>query len=244
MRTPLSHAAVFPLLLLVAATAAPPDVRPEWNATIHQVVVVKASSLMPPPMQRQILRHREEILRGCLDVLRNGFEQRPTAAELRESCERIILAIGRRTPFDSICYELGRLSALTAEYSPVTESRGVAAGSAPIAGFRDFLSSEYRSFPLVISREGEAYLMRGSLIGYLDYVAARNADRARALARALSDEKAETWRDQRSLAYGLATLIYNDLVLDTARLWLYVWQQAGGEIGDAPYFLIKPAEGR
>jgi hypothetical protein len=232
------------LLQFHVGSSVPARIQAEWNATVHQVVVVKASTLMPPPLQRQILRHREEILKGCLDVLRRGQGNPIDREELRKAAEGIARALGKRTPFDSICYDLGRLSSIAMELAPVTALGESSTEQEKIRRFRDFLTAEYRAFPLVINREGEAYLLRGSLEDYIEYMVERNTDRRRMLIRALSEENDDAWRDQRSMTYGMATLIYNDMVLDTARIWLYVWQQAGGEIGDAPYFKLGPAGNR
>ena len=215
-----------------------------WSATLHQVVVVKASTLIPPPLQRQILRYRQEILRGCLDVMRDGDAAGNDARGISAACDELVDALGSRTPFSRACYLLGRLSALVAEYDPPVEIAGGTPDGSLWREFAEFVESEYSTFPLVINREGEGYLLKGSLSGYLDYVARRNADRRAALRRALSGEEPGRWRDQRSLTYGLASLVYNDMVLDTARLWLFVWQQAGGGVGDAPYFKLRPAESK
>lgn len=232
-------------LLLPAGLPAQPGVEAHvWSATLHQVVVVKASTLMPPPLQRQILRYRKEILTGCLDVLRDGAGVRNDAQAITSACEELIDALGSRTPFSRVCYLLGRLSALAAEFDPPVDTALNSPDNSRWHGFTQVLESEYKNFPLVINREGEGYLLKGSLSQYLDYAARRNADRKAALLRALAVEKPGQWRDQRSLTYGLASLVYNDMVLDSARLWLFIWQQAGGEIGDAPYFKLHSAESK
>lgn len=231
-------------LISVGMPSEPAVAAQVWSATLHQVVVVKASTLMPSPLQRQILRYRQEILRGCLDVVRDGDAASNDARGISAACEELIDALDSRTPFSRACYLLGRLSALVAEYDPPVEIAGSTPHGSLWREFAGFVESEYSTFPLVINREGEGYLLKGSLSGYLDYVARRNADRRAALRRALAGEEPGRWRDQRSLTYGLASLVYNDMVLDTARLWLFVWQQAGGGIGDAPYFKLRPAESK
>ena len=223
----------------------PDDTAPlTWGPTLHQVVVVKATGLMPAPLKRQILRHRAEILRGCLDVLREGKSSSAGAESVRATFREILNDLGSRVAFKQICYKLGRLSALTVEYaSPLNGSRA-AASDASVIRFRDFIGEEIRTFPLVVTREGEGYLRRGSLPDYLDYIARRNADRRKLLDKALAEAGgAATWRDQRSLVYGVASLLYNDLVLDSARIWLLLWQEAGGDTADAPYFTLDRAGG-
>jgi hypothetical protein len=207
-----------------------------WGPSLHQVVVVKASTLMPPPLQRLILRYRYEILNGCLDVLREQRTAEETAAKLPQEFQAALNAFEAGDSFGSICYRLGRLSALVGEFS---SPLAVKERSQAALEFRDFVSQTVDTFPLVITREGEAYLRQGSLPDYLKYVRKRSVDRALMLNRALADlPDNESWKNQHSPVYGLASLCYNDMVLDTARLWLFLWQKAGGEIGDAPYFQL------
>ena len=202
--------------------------------------MVKATGLMPPSLRNQILRHREEILRGCLDVLREERETLPEAEEIETLFGSLKRDLNTKVPFSEICYKLGRLSALVAEYaSPLPAGNRQGAGL-----FRDFVRQESANFPLVISREGEGELRRGSLSGYLQYCRERNGKRGTLLAGILASEAdPRAWRNQRSLAYGLASLLYNELVLDSARVWLLLWQDAGGDISLAPYFRLPAAEG-
>ena len=230
------------LALAAAAFFIPPpgpDGAVTWGPTLHQVVVVKASTLMPPPLQHQILRHRREILRGCLDVLRDGGRPAPQVADVAAAYDAVLVGLRSTPQFADVCYGLGRLSALAGEFaSPL---RGLPAGC-DAAAFRDFAVGALDTFPLVITRGGEEHLSEGSLSAYLQYVARRNDLRREQIAGVLGEESdTELRRDQRSAAYGAALLCYNDLVLDTARLWLYLWQEAGGEIGEAPYFGLPAA---
>ncbi len=229
------------ILAAAALFVAPPgpDSAVTWGPTIHQIVVVKASTLMPPSLQHQILHHRREILRGCLDVLSENLQPDPQGADVTTAYDAVLVELRSRPQFEEICYGLGRLSALAGEFaSPL---RDLPPGSDTTA-FRDFAVGALDTFPLVITHDGEEHLSEGSLSAYLQYVARRNSLRRELIAGILCEESdPETWRDQRSAAYGAGLLCYNDLVLDTARLWLYLWQEAGGEIGEAPYFRIPVA---
>lgn len=233
-------------LLLIALTlvpyTGPVDEQTTWGADLHQIIVVKASTLMPPPLQRQILKYKREILRGCLDALGENLSADQVSRELLNSYQEALHGLGTKAPFADTCYRLGRLSALAAELAPPI--RGLTPGSKSIQ-FRAFIMEMLDTFPLVISHEGENYLLKKSLTDYIDYVERRNTDRRKALADTLSQEDdSNNWRDQRSGAYGLAVLVYNDMVMDTARLWLYLWEEAGGDISSASYFRPANIRGR
>lgn len=58
------------LLLLISPAHFdnPPPV--SWPTSLHQKVIVQATSLMPESIARRILIHRKDILRGCVDTLK------------------------------------------------------------------------------------------------------------------------------------------------------------------------------
>ena len=222
-------------IILTAFSLAPvhaPDFA--WNPDLHQYIVVKATKLMPPGLQRQVLRHRKEILAGCLDVLREDNRSENVREEIDTAYRMLVDYLSTQKSFSVICYQMGRLSTLVTEYeNPLRTS----ATAETLDAFSGFLWQEVRNMPLVIDPFGEGFLREGNLGGYLKFMTERNLDRRKALANALASETdADIWRKQRSAAYGVATLLYNDMVVDTARLWLAAWEEAGGNITRAPYF--------
>jgi hypothetical protein len=106
-------------------------------------------------------------------------------------------------------------------------------------GFAEYLAGELRNLPLVINTDGERFLAEGDIAGYLGWRRERNEARRQKLRDALRDgHEPMDWHDQRSAVWGAAVLCYNDLVLDTARLWMHAWEEGGGGTADAPYFRL------
>lgn len=224
------------IYIVVAALALAPlnSADLAWNADMHQYVVVKATTLMPSGLQRQILKHRKEILAGCLDVLRDDYRGENGRQEIDTAYRLLVEYLGSQKSFSVICYQMGRLSTLVTEYENPLRTTAQVRG---IDAFAAFVWHEIRNLPLIVDPFGEGYLRDKNIGGYLQYAADRNIERSKALLTALSAEPdAGTWRKQRSATYGVATLCYNDMVVDTARLWLAAWEEAGGNIGQAPYF--------
>lgn len=205
-----------------------------WSDDMHQFVVVKATKFMPAPLQRQILRHKKEILAGAIAGLQDSMNSTIDDETVMKAFNKLVNDLQSETPFAKICYQFGRLSAFINEHS--SPIRGIDLNPA-LSNFRDFVWSESKSFPLVISREGEGFLRENSLAGYLEYQRQRDNTRKKLILQAVGEsDDIGTWHDQKSLPYGLATLCYNDMVIDTVRVWLLAWETAGGSIADSSYF--------
>lgn len=225
--------AILQLSLILNPAIAPDEDRAAgWGLVTHQTVVVKATSLIPPGLKRQILRHRADVIRGVSEVLEGSAGG---DAAIVAEYTALVADLRATAPFSRICQRLGRLSTLLAEEaSPLKQ---LATGEA--RQFAEFLAGELKNLPLVINTEGEEFLARGDISAYLSWRRHRNELRRKTLNEALHhDRDSMDWRNQRSAVWGAAVLCYNDLVLDTARLWLRAWEDGGGGVGDAPYFRL------
>jgi hypothetical protein len=203
-----------------------------WDSRLHQYVIVKATAQMPDFLQRQILKHRTEILRGCVDVLKDMPPVEELKDQVRIEFRALDKAIRGKARFSAVCYRLGRLSTLITEIeAPVRALTTSQADS-----INTFMVSRLQDFPVVIHRIGEKALSEGELRSYLDSIEIRNLRRGANLSTAVRKSEPGAWHDERSAVYGLAQLTYNDMILDTARLWLYAWETVGGDAATAPYF--------
>jgi hypothetical protein len=219
------------VLLCCTTTFAAEDTK-HWDSRAHQLAIVKATSLMPGLMQRQILKHRGEILQGCLDVLKELPEPDKMKSQLLMEFTNTLEFYKNKGSFSGICYRLGRLSALVTELNASHSSCSLQ----ELVLLNSFLVKRLKDFPIVIHRIGEEALNEENLERYLNAVQNRNQDQAASLRKALESSAPATWDNERSAMYGIAQLIYNDMIVDTARIWLYAWQKMGGSIENAPYF--------
>lgn len=208
------------------------DAPVHWDSRIHQYTIVKATALMPDFLQRQILRHRGEILQGCVEALGELAPGSDAAALAEEELHLLIRSMASRTPYSAICRRMGRLSAFLGEVQSPLRSLDARSGNR----VNSFVLSSMQRLPVVISRIGEKPLFEQSIRGYMDSIVVRNTRRTRSLQETIARESYSTWPNERSRMYGLIQLLYNDMISDTARLWLHAWQQAGGSIEAAPYF--------
>jgi hypothetical protein len=232
MKTPVATVLLLMISAVLCSSAVDDENAIHWDSRLHQYTIAKATSLMPGFLQRQILKHKREILRGCIDVLK----ELPANSELPEQVKlefrNLIGALQRQTPFSEICYRLGRLSSLATEIN--APLRALPQHLQP--PLNAFMVEKMEDFPLVVSHFGERGLAEGELNIFLKELEERNVRRGNLLRSAAAGSSEGEWQNERSEVYGQAQLIYNEMILDTARLWLHVWETAGGRIDGSPYF--------
>jgi hypothetical protein len=227
------------LLLLSAAFAAAPTAA--WTPATQETIAREAARLAPPDLARQIVRHKREYQAGVqapfadTDALRHmknpdgqGSLDRVIAAE----AEGAIADIRGHRPFAEIVRRLGTVAHFVADANnPLATS-----GEDPEEGryFVDFLryaeSAEPR-FPLIFygawpglsgPRDLEALLAETLRRGRTFYPTVgreyRRIDFASGLGRF----------DDRSSAFGVASVAWSHAVTDVALVLRYIWLRAGG----------------
>jgi len=222
----------FIVILLLLLGGGSEEITPHWDSRIHQYAVVKATSLMPDFLQRQILKHRSEILKGVVDALKEIDSTEDLAAQTQAEFDQLLTEVNSKAPFRAICYRLGRISCFAGEVSNPLKDQGATVS----ANVNAFLLQRLRGLPVIVSRIDEKPFAQDSLVDYLTLMHTRNARRGESLKNGIAQESPEQWHDERSLTYGTCQLIFNDMIVDTARIWLYAWESVGGDISDAPYF--------
>lgn len=218
----------FILLLLCAGVVSAQT----FPSDLHQYVIVKATKFVPQALQNQILKHREEILQGCLSVFQGGIT--PDAATIWAEYDSLLRLLKGRLNFARISFRLGRLSALINEYS------------SPLLGlpnnrltndFIFFISKTSRLFPIVGTTASQDLPSRKLLSRFLLDIDKRSKKRREGVRMALGREPdVAQWQNRFSLTYGNGSKLYNDMVNNTILIWLALWQDAGGYSLDAPYF--------
>lgn len=224
---------IFLVMFTSSITDDPPT--PTWPAALHQKVIVKATSLMPESIVRRILINKKDILRGCVDTLKKGISPGEELTQINLSYQRLVhLLKSKEINFRMICYEMGRLSTFLSESS--SPLRSVISRS-QVDAFGNFVLVQSRIFPLIITHDGEGFLKDKDLSRYLDFQRYRKMRRGESLVRAMElYPDPMIWKEQRSLQFGIASVLYNNMILDSSRIWMMAWEEAGGTVVDAPYF--------
>ncbi len=209
-------------------------------------IVDEAIRLMPKSLRLALERHREAVLRGALEPLReeDGAPHRPprdggtlpdaTAAE----AEAVIAAVGEPAPFEEVCRRFGRLAHFVTD-----------AGSPPLAAGREgesryghfarYTAEKLPKFPLVFHGHDDPALARGDFSAFTRSVLeqARGEDRNLARVYAVAgDPPGPAFFDDRSIPFAVASLAWSRTVTHVVRAWLAAWERAGGDMGRTPYF--------
>jgi len=227
------------LAALVAGTLAAPA--SAWTPGTQATIAREAARLAPPDLARQILRHKADYQAGVqapfgdTDPLRHmknpdgeGSLDRVIAAEV----EAAIADIRDHRPFADVVRRLGTVAHFVADANnPLATS-----GDDPEEGryFADFLryaeSAEPR-FPLIFYASSSPLASPRDLGGLLAATLARGRELYPSVGREYRriDFASGLGRfDDRSSAFGVASVAWSHAVTDVALVLRYIWLRAGG----------------
>lgn len=227
------------LLLLPASPASC------WEAETRVRIVDEAVRFMPASLRTALEHNREPLLRGVLTPMTDegGPAHRPPWVDgtldrsLVDAVEDLRTRLGRRTPFAELARGFGVAAhyVLDAGFPPgVTDGDG----DARYAHFARFCKNRRERFPLVFYGHDDPALARGDYHAFamevMERARADDRELSRAYAAAGSPPDPAAF-DDRSVPFAVGSLAYSHGVTDVVRLWLRVWQEAGGDMGSTPY---------
>lgn len=225
-------------LALATGLAAPATA---WSPALQEAIAADAARLAPPDLARQLNRHADALAAGAREPFGEGRPERhyrhadgrgELDAAIAEEIAGAIDAIRERQPFAEIARRFGRIAHWTGDLANPLN----AAESDPEERryFRDFLAyveSAKPRFAVVV------YEQRPPLASAADVE--RLVAEALARGRAWYPAVGKEYRridfgvgsrrfDDRSTAFGLASIAYSSAVTDAARLYRHIWIAAGG----------------
>jgi hypothetical protein len=201
-----------------------------WTRTADQRIAEKGAALAPRDLQLLLRRFPKQYAAGIdraiaeegtnihVDHLRPRIEHETNA---------IIAMIRSNQPMVAIIERLGFLSHLIGDANNPFHMNRDAALDPAHEDFEEYFERRMVVFPTV------SYGIRKNLqLGpYLD----RMFDRTSRLLPLMNEEYARGGErhtssefDDRSTAFGVASICYSHAVTDTANLFTYIWRQAGG----------------
>ncbi len=223
---------------MVGASIAPAAA---WTPASQQTIASQAARLAPPDLYRQIVRNREAYLQGVAD----GFGERDPLAHAKHAdgtgrldqaiataVDNAVRTITAHQPFNEICYRLGIVSHFIADANnPLNAAADDADEGRYYADFLSYLESAEPRIKLVF------YGFRPEFDGGRDLPAlvAEGLERGRDFYPLVGREYrrvdfasgAQAF-DDRSTAFGVASLAYSHAVSDIAEALRYIWLEAGG----------------
>ena len=242
-RFSLSVALVGAILLCAAPAAA-------WAPETRIRMVDEAVRFMPGSLRRALESNREPLLRGMLEPMKqeDGPEHRPPWAEgslnlsLERAAQDLLATLAEQTPFDEIAAHFGTVAhyVLDAGFPPGMSDGD---GAARFTHFAEFCESRRERFPLVFYGHDDPALENHDYRAFGVSVMTRAMIEDRELSRAYvaaGDPPDPSAFDDRSVPFAVGSLCYSRNVTDIVRIWLAVWNQAGGDMGRTPYSERRP----
>jgi hypothetical protein len=233
-----------PALAILLAVSLSPAVA--WAPETRVRMVDEAARLMPAGLRAALENHREALRRGMLEpmVREDGPEHRPPWARgtLDAAVEREALGLleilGHPTAFDEIARRFGRVAHYVADagFPPGASKRG---GSERYAHFSAFCEDRRARFPFVFYGHDDETLAAGNWRGFALRVMEQASQGDRELARAYAaagDPPDPAAFDDRSVPFAIGSLSYSRTITHIVRIWLGIWQRAGGDMGRIPYW--------
>jgi len=236
--------------LLLAATVTPAAA---WAPETRVGMIDEAVRLMPASLRQAFETYRQDLLRGMLEPAldEDQPQHRPpwSGGTLDDSVERetraLLAALEHPEDFGEIARRFGAVAHYVADTGfPPGSSRED--GARRYGDFSAFCEDRRARFPVVFYGHDDDKLAAGDWSGF----ALREMDRAggddHRLAQAYAaagDPPDASAFDDRSIPFAVGSLAYSRGITNIVRVWLSIWQRAGGDMGRIPYWTAPEHRG-
>jgi len=214
-----------------------------WTRASDQRIAQKAAALAPPDMQLILDRFKPELDRGMERAQADEgsevhhFFVLSREGKLRERIEQetraIIALIRKREPMSSVAEHLGILAHLVADANnPFHTSTSAANMSVARNDFEQYFERKLARFPTVFYGLDRKF----ELGGYLDKMVKRSSGYAPLMHEEYfrgGEPHSSVEFDDRSTAFGVASVCYSHAVTDLTNLYYFIWKEAGGDVRSA-----------
>lgn len=225
------------VLALVLLTPAPPAAA--FTPRTQRSIAAEAGRLAPPDLARQIERREEHFRAGVMAPFRDADAARHDAGPggvldrvILEEAERAVEAIRSHRPFDEVVFQLGVVAHYVADANnPLATSAADPREAAYYADYARYVESAEPRLPLLfygvapgmerhpdVSPLVAATLARGRRLYPLVGREYRRVDFTPGVIAF----------DDRSTAFGIASVAFSHAVTDVARVLRWIWIRAGG----------------
>ncbi|HEX8252646.1 MAG TPA: hypothetical protein VF846_05835 [Thermoanaerobaculia bacterium] len=227
----------FVLLLLFPLSAA------AWTRVSDQKIAAKAAALAPPDLSMLIGRFDAEYKRGLERAQADeGTESHSyfvlsRKGRLRERIERetrgAIDAVRKGEPMSLVIERLGGLVHLVADANnPFHVANDDTRLGASHDDYEQYFERRLAKFPTVFYGLDPQFRLNT----YLDKTFARSAKFYPLVAEEYfrhGERRTSAAFDDRSTAFGIASISYSRAVTDVVNLYYYIWKEAGGDVRSA-----------
>lgn len=211
-----------------------------WTPAAEERIATRASRLAPPDMRLLITKYDQDFKRGLQlaarqegDAHRHQSSERHLTRNLDAEINDAIRLIRKERQVGPFVEKLGVIAHLLADANnPFHVSDGDPRLKNVQADYEAYFERRMATFPTVFY----GLRINRDVPGYLDRV----VERTGAFSPLLSEEYFKGGRtrssrefDDRSTAYGVASISYSRAVTDVINVYYYIWREAGGDVRTA-----------
>ena len=232
------HRLGFVLLLIFPLTAS------AWTRASDERIAKKAAALAPPDLRLLIERFEGDYKTGLSRAQaeeatdQHNFFVLSREGQLRQRIERetraSIEAIRKGDSMSLVVERLGTLAHLVADANnPFHVANDDARLGASHNDFEQYFERRLAKFPTVFYGLDPQF----RLTSYLDKTFARTARFYPLVAEEYfrtGTRRSSAEFDDRSTAFGVASICYSRAVTDLVNLYYYIWKESGGDVRTAP----------
>ncbi len=211
-----------------------------WTRASDQRIAIKALALAPPDLQMMLEKFQPEYLAGLEQAeAHEGSEGHhyyvlSRAGKLRERLElgtfTAVAMIRRGDSMGAVAGQLGLLAHLVADANnPFHTANDDPRMALVHDDFEQYFERRLSRFPTVFYGLDPHF----TLDSFLDRTLARSAGFYPLMESeyfAGGERHSSSTFDDRSTAFGVASVSYSHSVTDLANLYFYIWKQAGGDV--------------
>lgn len=214
-----------------------------WTRATDERIASKASQLAPPDMRLLIEKYPAEFQRGIDEARRAEAQERHVyflnrkhgqlPNQIQREIRSSISIMRERKPVSSFVESLGRLSHLVGDANnPFRASDSDSRMAASQSDFETYVEGRLKAVPTIFYGLSEPFQLQTFIAG--------SVTRSAGYYPLLRDEYFRDGRrrtsaefDDRSTAFGVASLSYSHAVTDVVNVYYHVWKEVGGDVRSA-----------
>jgi hypothetical protein len=204
-----------------------------WTRAADQRIAAKSAELAPPDLRLIIDKFHDQYVRGTEDALATegtDIHRRRLRERIDEQTRSIVKMIRSNEPMSGVVRQLAVLAHLVGDANnPFHIGDDDAAAQ---SDFEQYFERRLARFAPVF------YGLDRNLVlsAYLDKIFARTTRLSPLMAEEYSRGSGATF-DDRSTAFGVASVCYSHAITDTVNLYYFIWKAAGGSVRVPPRFV-------
>lgn len=197
-----------------------------WTRAADQRIAEKSAELAPPDLRLLITKYHAAYLRGVDEALASegtDIHRRRLRERLDAQTHGIVKMIQTNQPMSAIVGQLGNLAHMIGDANnPFHIGNDDPEAH---ADFEQYFERRLARFAPVFYGVDEHF----TLNAYLDRTFARTTRFSALMAEEYGRGNSATF-DDRSTAFGVASVCYSRAITDTVNFYYFIWKEAGGSV--------------